>query len=943
MSDLKPPSLAAREVRTAAAEAVRDGPGVLLVGPAGIGKSHLMGELLEGAPAAGVRVLRCSPVEAELPLPFMCLIDLLEPVTDDEIGRLPVGLCEALRAALLRGDGDGADPGADGSAGGRVHLAVLTLLRTLTTRTPVWIVVDDLQWVDQPTAQILGFVARRAAGLRMRFLATERVSAGGSSLHAELLPIGTAELVVPPMTAGDLAAMLEHRAGAAVAPATAREIHRIAQGNPLYALELLRALPIDGRPQSAAEGVPGFGGSGLAVPGLLRSLLLNRLRTLPDDVRDTLALASAAARPDLTLLATAGGEEATTHLETAEKLGVIRIGADGQVVFDHPLVRAAVYSEATGRARREAHRRLAQTATEPVERARHLALANPAQGEEVAAMLIDAARSSRRRGAPATAAELAGLAVARTPADAVRERLRRQLIAAQYAADAGHWDDARRDAAAVLGQETDPATRVHARFVLLTCAGQAVEREGQLVEDGLADARASGDPMLEARMHSWASGRHVLAGRIAEATAETVLAARLAERSGDVATRVEALTDLAYLQRIGGDPQAEATLADALETAARGGMDDIRLWEALYTQAIFNLHDNRLALAEEQILAMLARFGDLVGVEDLLRVQIPLTDIRVRAGDCAGALQAARRAMELHEDLDSSAAGPAAYAMAAAESYGGSLEQARTLAEEGVRFAEQDGDEFWKIWNLTVLGRVHLLSDDPARAAAVLREVRRLESAMGIVDPAVGRWHADLAEALVGEGALDEAQELIESVSETARRLGRTGIVATMDRAAALRHLALGELSEAATLLTSSEAKLRSEGLPLELARTLAALADVERRRRRQAAARRASQEATRLCEEAGAAAWLGRIESRTRGGAEPRGRSDSAQTLTPSELRIATLAADGATNREIAAACYLSVKTVEASLSRVYRKLSVRSRTELAKTMPEWVGRRDS
>jgi DNA-binding CsgD family transcriptional regulator len=164
-----------------------------------------------------------------------------------------------------------------------------------------------------------------------------------------------------------------------------------------------------------------------------------------------------------------------------------------------------------------------------------------------------------------------------------------------------------------------------------------------------------------------------------------------------------------------------------------------------------------------------------------------------------------------------------------------------------------------------------------------------------------------------------------------------------MDRAAALRHLALGELSEAATLLTSSEAKLRSEGLPLELARTLAALADVERRRRRQAAARRASQEATQLCEEAGAAAWLGRIESRSRGGAEPRGRSDSAQTLTPSELRIATLAADGATNREIAAACYLSVKTVEASLSRVYRKLSVRSRTELAKTMPEWVGRRDS
>jgi DNA-binding CsgD family transcriptional regulator len=941
VSDLRPPSLAAREIRVAAAEALSTGPGLLLVGPAGIGKSHLLGELLEAAPAAGARVLRCSPVEAELPLPFMCLIDLLEPVTDEEIGRLSTGLRDALRAALLRGDGDGAEAGTDSGAGGRVHLAVLTLLRTLTARSPVWVVVDDLQWVDGPTAQILGFVARRAAGLRMRFLATERVAAGQSSLHAELLPGGTAELAVPPMTAGDLAVMLEQRAGATVTSTTAREIHRIAQGNPLYAIELLRALPTDGRTQPTAEGVPGLGPSGLAVPGLLRSLLLNRLRTLPDEVRDTLALTSAASRPDLTLLATAGGEEATAHLETAEKLGVIRIGADGQIAFDHPLVRAAVYSEATGRARREAHRRLAETATEPVERARHLALANPAQGEQVAAMLIDAARSSRRRGAPATAAELASLAVARTPAEAGPVRPQRQLLAAQYAADAGRWDDARREAAAVLAEATDPATRVQARIVLLTCCGQALESEGQLLDDGLADARATGEPGLEARMHTWASTRHILAGRIAEATGEALLAAGLAERAGDVAIRVESLVDLAYLQRIGGDTRAEATLAEALDSAARGGMDDIRLWEPLYTQAIFNLHDNRLALAEEQILAILGRFGDIVGVEDLLRVQIPLTDIRVRAGDCAGALAAARRAMELHEDLDGTA-GPAVYAMAAAESYGGSLERARALAEEGVRLAEQDGDKFWAIWNLTVLGRVHLLADDPVRAATVLREVRRLEGTMGIADPGVGRWHGDLAEALIGEGSLEEAKELIETVSTAARALGRAAVMATLERAEALRMLALGELSEAAVLLTSSAAVLRSVGLPLELARTLVALADVERRRRRQAAARRASQEATQLCEEAGAAAWLGRIEQRSRGATDARTRGDAAQELTPSELRIATLAADGATNREIAAACYLSVKTVEASLSRVYRKLSVRSRTELAKTLPDWVGRRN-
>ncbi|TDT97623.1 regulatory LuxR family protein [Streptomyces sp. 846.5] len=916
MSDNNLGSAARDDLRRTALDGLRDAPGLLLTGPTGIGKSHLLDQLVQQALAEGVRVLRCSPAEAELPLPFMCLIDLLEPVSDDAVGALPAGQREALRAALLRGDGPEAEAG-----GARVHLAVLTLLRGLCAEGPVWLVVDDIQWMDEPTAQILGFVSRRAAGLDLRVLAGERVPQGQPSAHAGLCPPGSLQLTVPQMGPADLARLLEQSAGAPVPAGTVREIAEVTQGNPLYALELLRSLP----PAEDRTRVPAD------APGPLRGLLLDRLRAVPEEVVEALVLASAAARPDLTLLATAGDESVAVHLETAERLGLLRIGLDGQIQFDNPLIRSAVYAQASGQARRAAHARLATAVTEPVERARHLALANPARDEGVALTLAVAAASARRRGAPVTAAELAALALARTPADAGPVRAERRIASAQYACDAGLWDDARREAQGVLNEEDDPATRVRARILLLMCAGQALEGEGQLIADGLVEA--AGSPALEAELRCWASDRDLLAGRVGQAAVEARRAAGLAESAGETAAmiRVEALTSLAYLQRLGGDQDAETTLAQALDVARDHRIDYLRLWETLSTEAIFHLHANRLAEAEASILATLDRFGDQVGVEDALRAQILLTDIRNRAGDCAGALDAARRAAALSKDIDG-LDGPVAYAAAAAESTNGSLDRARELAEEGARNAQRDGDRFWFLWNTTVLGRVHLLADEPGRAAEVLREVRAVEQSMGIVDPGIGRWHPDLAEALVGEGSLAEAGEFIEEVSATARRLGRLSVLACLQRSAALRCLALGQLTEAAALLESSIARLRQEAIPLELARALVALADLERRRRRHAAARRATDEAWELCRTAGALPWLGRIEQ----GRVPRSgrRAEEVSALTAPEQRIAALAAGGSTNREIAAACFVSVKTVEASLSRVYRKLGVRSRTELVKTL---------
>jgi AAA ATPase domain len=197
-----------------AREALLSGPGVLLYGPAGIGKTHLAAMLVAEATVAGATILRCAPVEAELRLPYLCLIDLLEGVPDATVARLPSGLRTALRAALLRDE----DPEQDQSRL-RVQLAVLQILRMLGSERPVWLSVDDVQWVDEPTAQVLGFVGRRSVGDRLRVVATERVTSGAAPLHAHLFPPGAAEIAVTPMTAGDLALELTAPAGLAGAPA----------------------------------------------------------------------------------------------------------------------------------------------------------------------------------------------------------------------------------------------------------------------------------------------------------------------------------------------------------------------------------------------------------------------------------------------------------------------------------------------------------------------------------------------------------------------------------------------------------------------------------------------------------------------------------------------------------------------------------------------------
>jgi DNA-binding CsgD family transcriptional regulator len=918
------PPVGRDELLRQARERLKQGPGALFFGPAGIGKSRLLTMLAAEAAGAGVRVLRCTPAEAELRLPFVCLIDLLGPVPDETIARLPGGMGTALRAALLRGTVPHSDQDRL-----KVQLAVLHLLRELSARAPVWLVIDDLQWVDRPTAQVLGFVARRMADLPVRVLAAERAPEGGSPAYADLVPPDIAEFAVTPLGLADLAALLDRYTGTKLPPPTVRQIHRAAGGNPFYALELARALPPDQCALAPGELLP--------IPSRLRAVLLRRLRELPDPTRSVLLLASTADRPTLTLLGKVDGEaDFAHHLAVAERLGVIRVGVDGLVQFEHPLVRAAIYADASSKARRAAHADLAAVVLEPIERARHLALAHPAENEQVAATLAEAAASARRRGAPATAAELAALAAQRTPSDEGTLRTERLLAAADYACDAALRGEARRLAEQVLSQSASPAHRTEARILLLRCAGNSLGEVSPLITQGLAEV--AGDPGLEAKLRCWSARVELVVGHVTGAAAFAREAAQLARRAGDPATEIAALTTLAHSHGLTGDPGGRSALQQAFELATRnpaaaGG--PAGLWEPVRREALYDMQADRLGAAERKVTALLDRVGDAIAVEDLCTILITQTDIRVRAGACRGATQSAQRALRLIEDF-SDTCGPVLFAAALAETAGGTLERALSYAEAGIAASRADGDQHGLLRNLAVLGRVHLLADEPARAVEPLREAEQIERRIGITDPASGNWHADLAEALVAVGDNQQAAALVATVALQARRLGRRGVLTALERSDALRLAALGDLAEAAARLRAVAEQ--QADLPLERVRTLLALAQVERRRRHPGAARDVLAQAYRLALDAGATLWAEKVERERGRLGEPIAQAGGADNsaLTGAERRCAELAAAGATNREIAAALFVSVKTVEATLSRSYRKLGVRSRTQLARMLSE-------
>ena len=313
-------------------------------GSAGIGKSTLLDAAVDAARARSVDVLRCGPGDHESRLSFAALRDLLEHAYDETAARLPLPQRRALAVALLREEPEATlDRGA-------VSAAFLTLLRERSRIGPVLLVVDDVQWLDRPTASALEFAIRRLRDEPVGIVLARRSEGNGQvalGLDRALSPDRLHRITLGPLSLGALQAMLRARLGRSWPRPLLRRIHENSDGNPFFALEIARVLEHD----------VASPGSALPVPRDLEELLRARIDVLPASARAALLVVSVSSQPTPDLVAAASGLDLAAHdaLAAAERAGVIEIRAR-HVRFTHPLLASTVYAGASLDERRAVHR-----------------------------------------------------------------------------------------------------------------------------------------------------------------------------------------------------------------------------------------------------------------------------------------------------------------------------------------------------------------------------------------------------------------------------------------------------------------------------------------------------------------------------------------------------------------------------------------------------------
>ncbi|MEU3397189.1 AAA family ATPase [Streptomyces filamentosus] len=870
---------------------------VVLSGPPGSGKTTAAAAL---GRRLGLPVLRLAPRPQDARVPCAGLLELALALPALPAAReLTAGLDEAAGR-----------PDSPDDAGSALRLRRRTAA-VLREAPPMTLVVDNAQWLDPASAAVLGWALRLAPDLPV--IAAGRGRSPGPAGH--WCGEDAHAVRVPPLTAPQVAALL---APYRLTPREVTRVHTHSGGNPALALALAQA-------RSGTPAVPACEDDPV-LPSAARRLVGEWLDTVSEEVRKLLTLAALDDRPDLDLLSELTGPAAERLLAEAEAAGLVDLRQpDGTVRFTASAIGTELVARLPGHARRLLHARLAGAGRDGVRRDRHAALAADADDPRSAHRAARAAVHARQRGDHALAAELSLLAARRTPHDDGELLTERALTAVR---DAAHYGDLPRGRAAVrlvLDHDTTPAQRVDALVALIDASGQHLHSADELFAAALH--AAAGRPDLTARIlirqSIWANVNEGDPHRACDLAGR---ATALAEAAGDTTTAVMALTMQARLQRVLGHPGAGTTLDRALSLPRTAPLPANATPQHLTARhALFDDHPDEARTALLPLLVEAERTGDTEATVDVLR---SLAEAELRAGRCARALHHAHRAQALTDGTALSPA-PACYTSALVEGTAGRTDLALVHARRGVDTARQEDNKVFLSRNLFALGHLLLATGRPKEALEALEEVRALEDLQQVHDPSVLRWHPELAETLVALGRLDQAQDLLDDTRRTAAGLGRDTVLPPLERTQALLDAARGDYGTAARRLAGAADRLRH--LPLERGRTLLALSHTERRGRRRASARAAAQSALDLFTAHQAHPWaetaahtLSRLE------AVPAGK-DTRPRLTSAEQRCAELAAAGVSNRDIATTLTVSVKTVEATLTRVYRKLGLHSRFQLA------------
>jgi DNA-binding CsgD family transcriptional regulator len=872
---------------------------LVLRGEAGIGKTALLTHAAERG--GGGTVLRTAGVEAESDLAFAGLYGLLRPIVE-KLGELPKTQADALAGAL------GLAPSL-GSDRLLVSAATLSLLAAAAEEGPLLCLIDDAQFLDAESAEALVFSARRLAAEPVAMLFAVR-EGEARTFAAPGLP----ELVLEGLAAEPAARLLRASAPSAADSVRAWLLAEAA-GNPLALLELPSGLS-EGQRQGRV-GLP----EAIPLSSRLRLAFEQRVDRLPAVTRSALLIAALDDGEEVATVVRAADESGLPEdaLDSAEKAGLLRM-VGGRIVFRHPLVRSALHESSTLSQRRAAHAALGAAlsgAEDADRRAWHQALATLTTDENVAAALEESAHRYQARAGHASAAT-AFVRAAELSADEGR-RAGRLAAAAEAAWAAGQPERARELIARAL-----PLATAQARAELLHLRGVIEARTGDLrsavaVLTEAADASEDGSLTLEVLNEATEAAAY--AGNYAQAAALGARAGAIDPRGETDRFRVAALGGVAA--ELAGDHQRSAPLAQEAIRRAEQLEDPHALILAAFIADLGGTVGEGLPYASRAV-TMARERGLLSILPDALRQQ---TFCLVGQGRFSLAYAAAEEGIRLASDFEHHwDTSWILSRLATLDALRGDESRARAHADEAIELAATGvtmvvGFAEW------ALGMLELTLGRPSEATERLLLVSAGERSES--NPLTALWSIpDLIEAAARAGRLDEAADRFDRYTDWVHHSPSPARLSLLARCRALA--GEGDVREQFETALAAGAALS----PFEQARTELLYGEWLRRERQGREARRHLRRAADLFRQVGAPPWEERAEAELRATGEKARRRDPStlDQLTPQELQIAGLVADGMTNREIAAQLFLSPRTIDYHLRKVFSKLGLSSRTELVR-----------
>ncbi|WP_280494554.1 ATP-binding protein [Nocardia asiatica] len=882
--------------------ALVDGPedrsGILILGSAGIGKTALVDEAVAAAAIAGARVLRTAGAEAEQNYAYAGLHRLLYPLRKG-LDRLPARPRAALCAAFGLSDSD------DEPTAYLVGLAALTLLADAAQERPLVLVAEDVHWLDAASAAVLAFIARRVDTEPIALIATLRDGIG-----TPLTDAGLSLMRLEPLSDEDAAALLDLTAPELPAPIRERLLAD-AHGNPLALTELPTAVAgLDDLPEA------------LPLTERLERAFTARSTTLPAPTRTVLLVAALNDSDSITETLSAAGIllEARTEpaiLTSAVETRLIELGP-GTVTFRHPLIRSALTAGATADERARAHQALAEVLTDPDRRAWQRAAAAAGPDEQVARELEDVAERARHRGGAVAALERAA-----DLSDDPGRRADRLLRAAELAVDSGRRDIAERLVVAARALPSTPRHTATAAWLLSGFDDGVRENPSRTAELATLAASVAADGHPDAAMRIlWGAAMRCFWSEPGSDTRRALLAVADELPIPDDDPRLVAVC--AYVAPVERGTRVLDQLRELASGASRAPEVDRFLGSAALQVGAFDLATHFSAAAAPGF----------------------------RAGGQLGLLT---RALTVH-----------AWSLARL----GDLAVAVPVAAEAATFARETGQPFMHGLATAVEAEIAALRGDYAQAAILAERAERIGLASG-ARPVLATVQLARGLAGLGEGRYDDAfadlrrmhdprdpahspalrAYFLAELTDAAVRAGQVGALRDLLRdvepavaATPSPALHIG-WRYAQTLLATDAAETHftsalAEDLttwPAERGRLHLSYGEWLRRQRRVVESRTHLRTAREIFDALGFTAWSerARLELRSAGESSPNRDPDARDRLTPHELSIARLAAQGLTNREIGQRLYLSHRTVSTHLHRIFPKLGVSSRTDLAALLP--------